>query len=68
MTMAIKNRNRLIVAVALVMLFGGCLLALFFVPLPAANADVLKVLVGFLGGALVTMSAYYFGDSQGKGD
>ena len=61
-----RARNRLIIAMVVGILFGGCLLTLFFVPLPAANADILKVLVGFLGGAFTIMVSFYFGDSDGK--
>ena len=50
----------------IVVIFGGLLASLLFFSVPASNADILKVLVGFLGGAFVTMVSYYFGDSEGK--
>jgi hypothetical protein len=37
-----------------------------FMPVPPQNADIVKVLVGFVGGAFVMMVSFYFGDSEGK--
>lgn len=62
-----SNRQiRLIIALITASLFGAVLAGLFLIELPAGNADVLKVTLGFLGGAFVTMITFYFGDSEGK--
>lgn len=64
--MRIKARNRLIIAIALVVLFGFVLVGLFLLKIPEGNADVLKVTLGALSGSVITMAAFYFGDSDGK--
>ena len=61
-----KRGVRLIVAIILALTFSGVLLALIFLQIPEANADIMKVLVGFLGGAFVTMISFYFGDSDSR--
>jgi len=47
--------------------FIGTVAALLFIEVPIASADILKVLVGFLGGAFTTAVAFYFGDSDSRG-
>ena len=65
--MSLTKRNvRLIVALVVGVIFAGLLLSLIFITVPAGNQDILKVLVGFVGGAFVTMVSFYFGDSDGK--
>jgi uncharacterized membrane protein required for colicin V production len=59
-----KRGIRLIVAVIIALTFSGVLLALIFLSIPESNSDILKVLVGFLGGAFITMTSFYFGDSD----
>jgi len=61
-----KRAIRLMIAVILAVMFGFVLVALIFIVIPAGNKDVLQVTLGFLGGAFVTMIAFYFGDSDGK--
>lgn len=61
-----KRQVRFVIALILGVMFGLTLAALVFVEMPAGNSDVMKVLVGFLGGAFVTMITFYFGDSDGK--
>lgn len=61
-----KTQVRVFVASLTAFGFFALLGSLIFFPVPLNNADILKVLVGFLGGAFVTMVAYYFGDSEGK--
>ena len=56
---------RLLVAMSVGGTFAGLLVSLIFLEVPAGNRDIIKVLVGFVGGAFVTMVAYYFGDSDG---
>jgi len=60
-----KRQIRLLIAVILAVMFGFVLAALIFVVIPEGNADVLKVTLGFLGGAFVTMVTFYFGASDG---
>jgi len=48
-------------------IFGGLLASLMFMPVPPQNADIVKVLVGFVGGAFVMMVSFYFGDSDNSG-
>lgn len=61
-----KTNVRLMMAVVLSLMFTFILWSLVYVEVPEANADVLKVTLGFLGGAFVTMVTFYFGDSEGK--
>lgn len=62
----VKMKARIIVAGAVLALAAFCLWGLFFVELPENNADVLKVVTGFLWGSFATMVAFYFGDAEGK--
>lgn len=62
----VKMKARIIIAASVILLSGFCLWGLFFVKLPENNADVLKVVIGFLWGSFTTMVAFYFGDSEGK--
>ena len=66
--MAIKEKAkiRMFVGGLVAFIFGGLIGSLMFYPVPSANADIVKVLVGFVGGAFVTMVSFYFGDSDGK--
>lgn len=64
--MLTKRQMRLIVGVLVAFIFGGLLFALLFIALPVGNADIVKVLVGFAGGAFVMLVSFYFGDSDGK--
>ncbi len=66
LTLTTKARIRMFIGVLVAFIFGGLLTALVFVNVPPNNADILKVLVGFVGGSFVTMVSYYFGDSEGK--
>ena len=61
-----KQKVRLTMAIVLVMGFFGLIGTMLFFPVPSSNADIIKVLVGFVGGAFVTMIAFYFGDSEGS--
>lgn len=61
-----KQRIRLIIGTFVFATFAGMLLSLIFIEVPEGNRDILKVLTGFVGGAFVTMVAFYFGDSDGK--
>jgi hypothetical protein len=63
-----KRGIRFIVAIIIALSFFGILSALFFLEIPASNSDILKVLVGFLGGAFITMTSFYFGDSDSLPD
>jgi len=65
--MTLTKRNvRLTIGLFALTLFAGLLLSLIFVEVPEGNRDILKVLTGFVGGAVVTIIAFYFGDSDGK--
>ncbi len=64
--MLTKRKMRLVIGVFVAFIFGGLLTALMFVDLPVGNADIVKVLVGFAGGAFVMLVSFYFGDSDGK--
>ena len=66
LTLTARARIRMFIAILVSVIFGGLLASLLFFSVPASNADILKVLVGVLGGAFVTMVSYYFGDSEGK--
>ena len=60
-----KTQIRLLLGVLLMFGFVGMVAAMLFVEIPVGNADIVKVLVGFLGGAFVTMVSFYFGSSEG---
>ena len=59
-----RARARLIIAVIMVSLvvigFGW----LFIHEVPAGNRDVLQTLLGAITGSVLTIVAYYFGDSE----
>lgn len=61
-----KSKIRLTMAIVLVLGFFGLIGVMLFFPIPISNADIIKVLVGFVGGAFVTMVSFYFGDSEGS--
>jgi hypothetical protein len=68
MNVTAKQKRRFIIALLVGCLFGVMLGLLLFKAVPTENADILKVTVGFLGGAFTTMVSYYFGDSEGPGE
>ncbi len=59
-----KQKTRLTMSIMLGVGFFGLLGALMFVPIPEANADIVKVLTGFVGGSFLTMVSFYFGDVE----
>lgn len=61
-----KANTRMFMGSLIFIGFFGIVGALIFVDVPVSNADILKVLLGFIGGAFVTMVSFYFGDSEGK--
>ena len=61
-----KQQVRLLMGSLTAFGFFGLLAALVLLKVPVENADILKVLVGFLGGSFVTVISFYFGDSEGK--
>ena len=60
-----KQQVRLLLGMLLMVGFVGMVGSMLFVEIPQGNADIVKVLVGFLGGAFVTMVSFYFGSSEG---
>lgn len=62
-----KTKIRITLAILLLVGFFGLIGIMLFFEVPEENADIIKVLVGFIGGAFVTMVSFYFGDSEGKG-
>ena len=61
-----KTNIRMFMGMLISIGFFGIVGTLIFVEIPTTSADILKVLVGFIGGAFVTMVSFYFGDSEGK--
>jgi len=61
-----KANTRMFMGLLISVGFFGIVGTLIFVEIPTTSADILKVLVGFIGGAFVTMVSFYFGDSEGK--
>ena len=61
-----KVKIRMFIGALVAVIFGGLLTSLMFFPVPPQNADIVKVLVGFVGGAFVMMVSFYFGDSEGS--
>jgi hypothetical protein len=66
MSLPTKQKIRMFIGALVCVIFGGLLASLMFMPVPPQNADIVKVLVGFVGGAFVMMVSFYFGDSEGK--
>jgi len=46
--------------------FFGMIASLMLFSVPSENGDILKILVGFIGGAFMTIIAFYFGDSDSR--
>ncbi len=67
MPLPTKQKIRMFVGTLVAVIFGGLLASLMFMPVPPQNADIVKVLVGFVGGAFVMMVSFYFGDSDNSG-
>ena len=67
MALPTKQKIRMFVGTLVAVIFGGLLASLMFMPVPPQNADIVKVLVGFVGGAFVMMVSFYFGDSDNSG-
>ena len=61
-----KSHIRLLMGLLISLGFFGIVGSMVFISVPESSADILKVLVGFIGGAFVTMVSFYFGDSEGK--
>ena len=61
-----KTKIRLCMGLIMSLGFFGIIAVLIFKSVPQVNADIIKVLVGFIGGAFVTMMSFYFGDAEGK--
>ncbi len=64
MSLPMRQKIRMFIGALVAFIFGGLLASLMFMPVPPQNADIVKVLVGFVGGAFVMMVSYYFGDSD----
>ena len=67
MPLPTKQKIRMFVGTLVAVIFGGLLASLMFMPVPPQNADIVKVLVGFVGGAFVMMVSFYFGGSDNSG-
>ena len=61
-----KAGVRLLMAVITSLGFFGLLAILIVKKIPMENGDILKILIGFLGGAFMTVISFYFGDSDGR--
>lgn len=59
-----RARARLIIAVIVVALVVVGFGWLFIHEIPAGNRDVLQTLLGAITGSMLTIVAYYFGDSE----
>lgn len=60
---ATKDMTPRLLALVLFVMFFGLLGLMMFHPVPAANKDVLNILLGALGGSFATVIAYYYGSS-----
>ena len=58
---------RIILVTAISIIFAGCLLSLFLVPMPEENRSAIDILVGSCSTLLGTIIPYYFGNSAGSG-
>lgn len=58
------GRARIIIAAMIGLLVGYAWFTLFNRPVPEGNRDVLIALVSSVTGALITIVAFYFGDSD----
>ena len=63
-----RRTMRLVIAVIFSIGFFTILGCLMWVEIPTGNRDVLMTLLGALGGAVITILTYFFGDSQGHDD
>ena len=61
-----KAGVRLLVMIITTIGFFGMIAALMVFVIPAANGDILKILVGFVGGAYMAIISFYFGDSDNR--
>lgn len=61
-----KWLTRLIIAGIMTVGFLVTLGFLLFYEIPSGNREVLITLLGFQGGAVSTIIAFYFGDSEGR--
>ena len=67
MTAKDKKRKmivRLIIAIILTVGLFALIFTLIKVDMPAGSADVVKILIGAIAGAFVTMISFYFGSSE----
>ena len=61
-----KIQIRLFLGMIVAIGFFGLIASLVFIEIPESNRDIFKVLVGFVGGAFITMISFYFGSSEGQ--
>jgi len=61
-----KAGVRLLVGIITTLGFFAMIGALMMFAVPTENGDILKILVGFIGGAFMTIIAFYFGDSDSR--
>lgn len=60
-----KTQIRQMIGVITLCGFFGMVATLIFVPIPGENGDILKILVGFMGGMALSVVGHYFGSSEG---
>jgi hypothetical protein len=60
-----KMQIRVLLAVLVITGFFLMVGVLTFISIPQENGDVLKILVGFLGGITASVVSHYFGTSEG---
>jgi hypothetical protein len=65
---AVRDRIPGILALSVTGGFFSLLFLMIFRPIPVANGDLMKVMLGSLGTAWILITGYYFGSSAGSAD
>jgi hypothetical protein len=60
-----KQQIRTLIGSIVLVGFFSMIGILIFVPIPVSNGDIIKILIGFLGGMGASVIGHYFGTSEG---
>lgn len=61
---AIKDKMPAVLAIMLLIMFGGVMVALFCVPIPTENEATIYTMIGTLGTLMIAACAYYHGTTK----
>ncbi len=68
MTWLTRNLQRFLIALLVLALFGGAVIVMTFVAIPADNRDSIIQLVGGVNTLAGLVVGYYFGKASAEGD